>query len=198
MGTDPSVEEWKYMDRKGVIPHRDYGNLCLRTSFLNGLRLFCSNGKDEEFIRKEKYEMEGCVTTGNCIRRYRGARCLSKAMGEFLPGFELGHVLDGSGGRKEASGNFLVRRRIEGVLLITVRAVRGMPHAVVVDARYKPGCVLDRVEKHPMPFCRESLALCFGSDKEFDCLQDVRVLRWKPSRSGVRKVNKKKRKRRKE
>lgn len=73
-----------------------------------------------------------------------------------------------------------------------------MRHAVVVDTRCKPSVVLDGVEKHPMWIRPESLALCVGSDMQFDVLQDVRVLRWKPSRSGAKKVDEKKRKRRQE
>ena len=47
--------------------------------------------------------------------------------------------------------------------------------------------VLDGVEKHLMRLCPESLALSVGSQRKFDCLEDVRVLRGKPSRSGVKK-----------
>ena len=91
-----------------------------------------------------------------------------------------------------------MRRGIEGVLIVTVRAVCGLRRAMVFDARSKPGMVLDGVEKHPMRLCPESLALCVGKERKFDCLEDVRVLRWKPSGSGLKKVNKKKCKRREE
>ena len=61
--------------------------------------------------------------------------------------------------------------------MVTVRAVCGMCHAVVVDTRSKPGIVLDGVEKHPMRLCPESHALCVGNERKFDCLEDVCVLR---------------------
>ena len=57
MGRYPSVDAWKYMDRKGVISHRYHGNRCFRMSMLNSLRLFGSNGKDEQLISKEKVEI---------------------------------------------------------------------------------------------------------------------------------------------
>ena len=104
----------------------------------------------------------------------------------------------GTGGKIQPVVNFLMRRGIEGVLMITVREVCGMRYAVVVDTRTKPGMVLGGVEKHHMRPCPESLSLCVGNERKFDCLEDVPVLRWKLSRTGVKKFNKKKRKRREE
>ena len=198
MGRDPSADARRYIDLGSVIAHRDNGDQCLRASLLNALKLFCVQGTDQEFNRKERADMERRTLEGKRARRYRSVRCLGKALSQFLPRLELGHIRDGTGDRIQPSVNFLMRRGIEGVLMVTVRSVCGLRHAVVVDTRSKPGMVLDGVEKHPMRLCPESLALCVGNERKFDCLENVRVLRWKPSRSGVKKVNKKKRKRREE
>ena len=66
------------------------------------------------------------------------------------------------------------------------------------DTRRKPGLIFDGAEMHPMRLCPESLALCVGNDKVFDCLKDVHIFRWRQYSSDVKKVNKKKRKRREE
>ena len=198
MGRDKSADGRRYMDLGSVIAHPGNGTQCVCTSFLNALKLFCVQGTDQEFIGKQRADIESRLIDGKRARRYRSVRCLGKALDEFLPRLELGHIRDGTGDKIQPRVNFLVRREIEGVLMITVRAVCGMCRAVVVDTRCKPGMVLDGVEKHTMWLCPESFALCVGCQKKFDCLEDVRVLRWKPSRSGVKKVNKKKRKRREE
>ena len=155
-------------------------------------------GTDQEFIRKERADMESRLIDGKRAHRRRSASCLGKVLDQFLPRLELGHICNGPGDKIQPRVNFLMRLGIEGVLMVTVRAVCGMRHAVVVDTKCKPGMVLDGVEKDPMPLCSEWLALCGDNQKKFDCLEDVRVLRWRTSRSGVKKVNKKKRKRREE
>ena len=125
--------------------------------------------------------MESCLTTGNCIRRYRSVRCLGNALGEFMPRLELGHIRDRLGTKRDVGVIFLVQQGVEGVLLVTVQAVCGMRHAVVVDTRRKPGFIFDGAEMHPMRLCPESLAFCVGSGMVFDCLKDVRILRGIPA-----------------
>ena len=120
MGRGPSREAQKYMYPRSDVPHRDNRNQCLRASILNTLWLFCAGGADEKFIEKEKAGMESRRTAGNRIRRYRSVRCLGKALGEFMPRLELGHIRDGLGTKRDVGVNFLVRQGVEGVLLVAV------------------------------------------------------------------------------
>lgn len=82
---------------------------------------------DQEFINREKADMGSHLTDGKHYRRYGSVRCLVKALCEFLPRLELGHIRDGTGGKTHLGVNFLMRRGIEGVLMVTVRAVRDAP-----------------------------------------------------------------------
>ena len=75
MGRDPSADARGYMDLRSVIAHRDNGDQCLRASLLNALKWFCVQGTDQEFIRKERADMERRPFDGKRARRYRSVRC---------------------------------------------------------------------------------------------------------------------------
>ena len=135
MGRDPPADARRYMDLGSVIAHRDNGNQSLRASFLNALKLFCVQGTDQEFIRKERADMEIRLIAGKCARRYRSVRCLGRTLGQFLPRLELGYIRAGTSDKIQLCVNFLMRRGLEGMLMVTVRAVCEMRHAVVVDTR---------------------------------------------------------------
>lgn len=198
MGREPSAEAWKHMNPGGFVAYRDVGNYCLRSSLLNALKMFCEDGKARECALKEKTEMRSRLNAGNLCRKYLSTRCLSKALSSYLPRLELGHFRDGSGKKRDVGVNFLMRHQIAGVFLVTMRALCGMFHAVAVDKKCQPALIDDVVENHPMRLCPESIAQCIGSDKLFDCLEGVRMLRWRPSASVVKKLNERKRKRREE
>ena len=81
---------------------------------------------------------------------------------------------------------------------MTVRAVCGMRHAVAVDTWCDPGLIYDGVESRPMRLRTKSVALCVGEDKLLECIEDVRLLRWRATAKEGKKPHKKKRKRREE